>query len=156
MSRYRSQESHLISSIFLNHKVLYCYEITFWLCSLTCSALGPNQPPIQWVPGVLSLRVKLTTHLHLVPRSNNAWSYTSTPQYVFMVWCLVKHRDNFTFFTFPYLLFFYFVFFHKSYILLFCYFVRLYHDGHVISHITYLITCPLIAHLMRVLRLSQQ
>jgi hypothetical protein len=25
------------------------------------------------------------------------WSYTSTPQYVFMAWCLVKHRDNFTF-----------------------------------------------------------
>jgi len=33
--------------------------------------------------------VKLTTHLHLVPRSKNAWSYTSTPQYVFMAWCLV-------------------------------------------------------------------
>jgi hypothetical protein len=29
--------------------------------------------------------------------SGNAWSYTSTPQYVFMAWCLVKHRDNFTF-----------------------------------------------------------
>jgi hypothetical protein len=27
----------------------------------------------------------------------NAWSYTSTPQYFFMEWCLVKHRDNFTF-----------------------------------------------------------
>jgi hypothetical protein len=27
----------------------------------------------------------------------NAWSYISTPQYVFLVWCLVKHRDNFTF-----------------------------------------------------------
>jgi hypothetical protein len=27
----------------------------------------------------------------------NAWSYTSTPQYVFKAWCLVKHRDNFTF-----------------------------------------------------------
>jgi len=26
------------------------------------------------------LDVKLTTHLHLVPRSKNAWSYTSTPQ----------------------------------------------------------------------------
>jgi hypothetical protein len=26
----------------------------------------------------------------------NAWSYTSTPQYIFMVWCLVKHRDYFT------------------------------------------------------------
>jgi len=21
------------------------------------------------------------------------------PQYVFMAWCLIKHRDNFTFFT---------------------------------------------------------
>jgi len=27
----------------------------------------------------------------------NAWSYTSTPQYVFMARCLVKHGDNFTF-----------------------------------------------------------
>jgi hypothetical protein len=28
-------------------------------------------------------------------------NYASTPQYAFMVWCLVKHRDNFTFtFTF--------------------------------------------------------
>jgi hypothetical protein len=31
----------------------------------------------------------------------NAWSYTFTPQYVFMVWCLVKHRDNFTFIFIP-------------------------------------------------------
>jgi len=41
--------------------------------------------------------VKITIHLHLVPRSNNAWSYTSTPQCAFMAWFLVKHRDNFTF-----------------------------------------------------------
>jgi hypothetical protein len=27
----------------------------------------------------------------------NAWSYPSTPQYVFTAWCLVKHRDNFAF-----------------------------------------------------------
>jgi hypothetical protein len=26
----------------------------------------------------------------------NAWSYTSTPQYVYMSWYLDKHRDNFT------------------------------------------------------------
>jgi hypothetical protein len=32
----------------------------------------------------------------------NVWSYTSTPQYVFMAWCLLKHKDNFTF-TLPYL-----------------------------------------------------
>jgi hypothetical protein len=30
----------------------------------------------------------------------NAWSYTSTPQYAFMAWCLVKHRDSFYLFTF--------------------------------------------------------
>jgi len=38
-------------------------------------ALGTTQPPVQWVPGVLSPGVKrgrvvtLTTHPHLVPRS---------------------------------------------------------------------------------------
>jgi hypothetical protein len=41
---------------------------------------------------------------HSTPSSaevKNEWSYTSTPKYVFMAWCLVKHRDNFTF-TFKY------------------------------------------------------
>jgi hypothetical protein len=32
----------------------------------------------------------------------NAWGYTSTLSIVFMEWCLIKHRDNFTF-TFTYL-----------------------------------------------------
>jgi hypothetical protein len=27
----------------------------------------------------------------------NVWSCTSTTPYVFMAWCLVKHRDNFNF-----------------------------------------------------------
>jgi hypothetical protein len=27
----------------------------------------------------------------------NAWSYTPTPQYVFMALYLIKHRDNFSF-----------------------------------------------------------
>jgi hypothetical protein len=66
------------------------------------TALGPTQPPIKWVPGTLSLGVKRPGHEadHSPPSSaevKNAWSYTSTPQYVFMAWCLVKHRDNFTF-----------------------------------------------------------
>jgi hypothetical protein len=27
----------------------------------------------------------------------NVWSYTFTPEYAFMAWCLVKHKDSFTF-----------------------------------------------------------
>jgi hypothetical protein len=38
--------------------------------------------------------VKLTTHLHLVPRSNNEWSYTSNPQYAFVAWCSVKRSTE--------------------------------------------------------------
>jgi len=64
----------------------------FLFTTASSTALGPTLPPIQWVPGVLSLGVKrrgvkLTTHLHLVPMSKNAWNSTSTPQYAFMVWC---------------------------------------------------------------------
>jgi hypothetical protein len=51
----------------------------FLFTAASRTALGPSQPPIEWVPGALSLGVKLTTHLHLVSRSKNAWSYTSAP-----------------------------------------------------------------------------
>jgi hypothetical protein len=47
--------------------------------------------------GKVARSMKLTTHLHLVLRSKIDWSYTSTPQYAFMAWCLVTHRNNFTF-----------------------------------------------------------
>jgi hypothetical protein len=40
--------------------------------------------------------VKLTTHLHLEPRSRMRGAIPPLPQNVFMAWCLVKHRDNFT------------------------------------------------------------
>jgi hypothetical protein len=66
------------------------------------TALGPIQSHIQWVPTALSPGVKLPGRdaNHSLPSSaevKNAWSYNSTPQYVFTVWCLVKHRGNFTF-----------------------------------------------------------
>jgi len=36
-------------------------------------------------------------HLDLVPKSRMYGAIPPLPQYVFMVWYLVKHRDNFTF-----------------------------------------------------------
>jgi hypothetical protein len=77
----------------------------FLFTTASGTASGTTQPPIEWVPRVLPLGVKRPGREadhppHLVPRSKNAWSYTSTPQYAFVAWCLVKHRDNFTFYVY--------------------------------------------------------
>jgi hypothetical protein len=37
---------------------------------------------------------EVTTHLHIVPRTKNEWSYTSTPQYAFMARCSVKEEER--------------------------------------------------------------
>jgi hypothetical protein len=63
--------------------------------------LESTQSPVKWIPGTLSLWVKQPMRAadQSPPSSakvRNAWSYTPTPQYVFVAWCLVKHRDNFT------------------------------------------------------------
>jgi hypothetical protein len=52
-------------------------------------ALGSTQPPIQWVPGALSLGVKQPGHEanHSPPASakiKKMWIYTSIPPYAFM------------------------------------------------------------------------
>jgi hypothetical protein len=37
-------------------------------------------------------------YLHLVPRSRMRGAIPLLPQWAFLAWCLVKHRDNFTFY----------------------------------------------------------
>jgi hypothetical protein len=66
---------------------IYLYQVSrFYLTYFITAfrlAMGSTQPPIQWVLGALSLRVKRlgreADHSHLVPTSRNEWSYTSTP-----------------------------------------------------------------------------
>jgi hypothetical protein len=76
----------------------------FLFTTLSRPALGPTQPPIQWVPGVLYLGVRRPGREadHSPPTSaevENAWRYIPIPQYDFLAWYSVKkkHRDNFTF-----------------------------------------------------------
>jgi hypothetical protein len=40
-----------------------------------------------------SQRVKLTTHLHLVLKFENAWSFISICPYAFVAWCLGKYME---------------------------------------------------------------
>jgi hypothetical protein len=74
----------------------------FIFTTVSRMALGPTQLPIQWIPGALSLGIncqgmKLTTHLHLVSRSKMLGTIPPFPLYIFMAWCLLMCRDNFTF-----------------------------------------------------------
>jgi len=64
----------------------------FLFATVSLPALGPTQLPIQSVPSAPSPRVKRPGREadHSLPTSaevKNVWSYTSTSQYVFMVWC---------------------------------------------------------------------
>jgi hypothetical protein len=62
-------------------------------------ALGPTQPPIQWVPGALSLGVKRQGREadHSPPSNvevNMRGAILPLPQYAIMVWCSVKAQGQ--------------------------------------------------------------
>jgi hypothetical protein len=82
----------------------------FLFATTSRPALGPTQPPNQWVlealsPGVKQLVGCEAFYSPSTAEIKNAWIYTATPPYVFMIWYVVKHRDNFSFtFTLPYIL----------------------------------------------------
>jgi hypothetical protein len=63
----------------------------FFFTTVYTLAVGPIQPPIQWVSGVLTSGIKQLGHEanHSLPpiAEVNVWSYTSTSPYVFMEWC---------------------------------------------------------------------
>jgi hypothetical protein len=69
----------------INAKKVLCCLFGKWITATTSrTALGPTQPPIQWVLGALSLGVKRPRREadHSSPSSTevkNAWSYTPTP-----------------------------------------------------------------------------
>jgi hypothetical protein len=63
-------------------------------------ALGSTQLPIQWVPRILSLLVKRPVREadHSSPSCAQIKMRGAIPplQYVFMAWCLLKHRYDYT------------------------------------------------------------
>jgi hypothetical protein len=71
----------------------------FLFTTVSRLALGPTQTPNQWLPGALSLGVKLPGREadHSPPSTaeiKNSWSYTTTPQHTFMLWSSVKTQGH--------------------------------------------------------------
>jgi hypothetical protein len=69
------------------------------LC-LTIIYIAPNLffPVFRYIFIIISENVSnkhfRSTHHHVMPRSKNAWNYTSLPQYAFMArWSVKKSRD---------------------------------------------------------------
>jgi len=70
-------------------------QVQWWVFLFSLAfrlVVGPNQPPVQWVPEVVTPEVKRPGREadRLPPCSaevKKSWKFTSTPQYVFMALC---------------------------------------------------------------------
>jgi hypothetical protein len=80
-NRLENEGAKALSEVFkvIIFLILYCNYISviFPLASVSRPTLGSTQPPVQWVPGVVSLGLKrsqgvtLTTHPHLSAEVEN-------------------------------------------------------------------------------------
>jgi hypothetical protein len=64
----------------------------FLLATASRPVLAPTQPPMQWVLGPLTLGIKWPGREADGLLPSNAWNYTSTTRYVFMVWYLTEQE----------------------------------------------------------------
>jgi hypothetical protein len=72
--------------------VSYRKVVNLWAAS---SAMSGDNISCNVVRAVAHWTTGFPHHSHpSLAGFRNAWSYTSTPAYVFMAWCLIKHRDN--------------------------------------------------------------
>jgi hypothetical protein len=86
--------------------VRFLAEESYFLYSTTSRPTPePTQPPIQWVLGAVSPRLKWPGRVtdNLPPSSakvKNVGAIPPLPQYVFMTWCSIGHREHFTFYLY--------------------------------------------------------
>jgi len=92
----------LVTSVSENtHKNKLSFHPMKTQCKLQVSIhLGHTQPPIQRAQVSLTPEIKRPGREanHSSPSSaevRNAWIFASTPQYVFMAWCLIKQELHF-------------------------------------------------------------
>jgi hypothetical protein len=73
--------------------------LNYIACCFLYKTKDLSAPPIQCIPGAISMAMKRpgreTDHSPLFhAQIISTLSYSSTPPYVFTMWCLIKHRNN--------------------------------------------------------------
>jgi hypothetical protein len=95
------QESGIVTRLRARRPGFDSWRAEKW-CFLSSSPrpdrlLGLIHSPIKLVPGVKRPERESGHIPPSVAEVEDTWGHTSTHPYVFLAWCLVKHRDNFTF-----------------------------------------------------------
>jgi hypothetical protein len=97
----------------------YCGQATYWTTAVRIAASqdfflhrnvhtgsGVHPPPVHLYQDCFVGGKAARTWNKLSPLSiaevKNAWSYTSTPPYVYMAWCLVKRHEQFRLYCYVY------------------------------------------------------